>query len=124
MKKSIITLKEKRFLIIWLGICGFACFMNAAKVGGKIDFGNGRYQYLFFYNPRLTGDTYNEDFYPFTEFIVDNSARYPSENFSQYFIDDGTYIRFNGIFNSFDLPEFIFYSILGLCIVFTPKVWK
>jgi hypothetical protein len=124
MEKIIPTLREKRFLIIWLGICLFALFLNLADIQGKIESKDGKYQYLFFFSSEMYGHLYDNDFYPFTDFVVERSVLYPSEKLRDYYIGKGTYLRFNGIFNSFNLPEFIFYSLLGLGIVFIPKIWK
>lgn len=124
MKKIIISLKEKRFLIVWLGLCSFALFLNVFNISGKIESDDGKYQFLFFYSSEENGHPYDEDFYPFTKFITNKSVLYPSESFSKYYITKGNYTRFNGIFNSFNLAEFVFYSLLGLGIVILPKVWK
>jgi hypothetical protein len=105
-----------------LGICAFALFLNVANIGGKIEFAEGEDQFMFFYNSGAYGHTYDDDFYPFTKFICENSERYPGKNIAIYF--PGTYKRFNGIFNSFNLPEFIFYCVLALSIIFIPKLWK
>lgn len=122
MKNWSISLNQKRFLIVWLGVCLFALFLNVANVGGKIELTNGEPQYIFFDNSDPYGHGYEDDFYPFTEFISDNLLQYPDITFDMY--KRGTYTRFNGIFNSYNLPEFIFYSILGLSIIFLPKLWK
>lgn len=123
MKKLLPSINEKRFLIVWLGICSLALFLNVADIQGKIEVKGGKYQYLFFFSSEMYGHSYDEDFYPFTDFIVESSTLYPSEKIRDYYIGSGTYTRFNGIFNSFNLPEFIFYSILGIGIVFLPKLW-
>ena len=67
MKKLIPTLREKCFLIIWLGICSFALFLNLADIQGKINYKGGKYQYLFFFSSEMYGHSYDEDFYPLTD---------------------------------------------------------
>jgi len=118
MNKWIISLKEKRFLIIWLGVCVLAFFLNLADIRGHIKFDEFKYHSLFSssYDRNDSSHKYDDDFYPFTKFIEENHYQTDS-NFVSY-------KSFNGIFNSFNLPEFIFYSILGLSIIFIPKLWK
>ena len=107
MKKLTITQKEKRFLIIWIGICLFAFFVNLVPIEGKID----DFTYIF-----TVGES--GGFYPFTsDFMGRHFIGYDQYDFMQF------KPRFNGIFNSFNLPEFIFYILLGFGIVYIPKIW-
>ncbi|OJV55525.1 MAG: hypothetical protein BGO31_19380 [Bacteroidetes bacterium 43-16] len=103
MKKISITQGERRFLIAWFITWGFALFVNLVNVRGEISNNSNK---IFLFTEGNEPQTFNHqsDFYPFTTFLEDNG-------------------QFNGIFNSFDLPEFFAFSFIGLAIVFARKVW-
>lgn len=109
MKNIRITQKERRFLIIWIGVCAFAWFVNYAQIRGYV----GNQVYLF------TIGWDSTDFWPFTNFThnleLDNNIG-PGFRLN----DTGA---FYGIFKSFNSPEFIVYSLLGVAIIFVPKIW-
>ncbi|WP_118972468.1 hypothetical protein [Taibaiella koreensis] len=110
-RSKALKVSEKRFLIVWIGVCSFAFFVNLADLKGHYTRGGNIW----------TSGQNQGDFWPFTNFTtyvegvtfvgIDPSYSYASHT------------GFNGIFNSFDLPEFVFYSFLGLAIVFIPKIW-
>jgi hypothetical protein len=97
---------EKRFLIIWILLHSFALFVNLAEVSGKID----RDNFLF----TNTDPLYSKNgFWPFVNFEGTN-----------YYPADGNVLYFNGLFYSYGLSAFIFYILLGIGIVYIPKLWK
>ncbi len=122
------TLAQKRFLIIWICIHSFALFVNLANINGETVEGdyNGGYTHLF------TTRGYEDDFYPFTTFIY--KQKYFVENSNDprnYYGASMTFGEwkekepsFNGFFTGYNLPEYIFYILLGLGIIFLPKIWK
>lgn len=100
MKQLMITKGERRFLILWLATWSFAFFVNLTDINGKI-FRNTTPQYIFTEN----SEHRTQDFYPFTTFIEAHCT------------------CFNGIFNSFNLVEWVVYCLIGIGIVFIPKIW-
>jgi len=120
-----LTLNQKRFLIVWILLNSFALFVNLADIRGAIDNsdtsynsygylihnGTDRIIYLF---TNSSGQN-KSDFWPFTSYY---SINYPSNSGFpiQHF--------YGGLFNSYDIPEYIFYMVLGFAIVFVPKLWN
>jgi hypothetical protein len=106
MIKFKLSTKEKRFLIVWLGVCFFAFFVNFAGVYTEYDI-----------NRKLFTSGWDESqFWPFVTF---NTNVEVNEKYGLF----TPMIGFNGIFKSFNLPEFITYSLLGVGIVIVPKIW-
>lgn len=63
------------------------------------------------------GNTFNSsDFWPFTAYLITKE-----DGVSGYYTKTTC---FGGIFNSYGFPEYIAYMLLGLAIVFIPKLWK
>lgn len=112
---SKISLREKRFLIIWVLFHAFALFLSIAEIKGNYE--NGYY---------FSNSSSTKDFWPFAGF---NNEGY-SPNFKGYDASGSSitryepYSTFKGIFNGYDLTEFIAYMVLGLGIVFIPKIWS
>ena len=110
--------KQKRFLIIWIIFHSFALFVNLAKIQGTIKEESSlftpeaKYEYLF------TSLTDWDKFWPITTYY-EKVHKYPTPTTSAYDV-----IYFNGIFNSYDYREYIFYILIGIGIVFVPKIWK
>jgi hypothetical protein len=117
--------KERRFLIIWIGVCLFAFFVNAASINGDVaDPGSKTVVNLW------TTDMDQKDFWPFTSYTKYYSVGYPKQgvvdrgyglNLSQLDVYEGTH--FYGIFKSFNFPELIVYSLIGFAIIYIPKIW-
>jgi hypothetical protein len=101
-----LSVREKRFLIVWLGICFFAFFVNFAGVYVEFDTN----QKIF------TSGWDDNQFWPFVTFNhnMEVAARYGVPELGK---------GFGGIFKSFNLPEFITYSLVGVGIVLVPKIW-
>ncbi|QNR85077.1 hypothetical protein H9N25_00780 [Pedobacter riviphilus] len=125
MKYSV-TLNQKRFLIVWICIHSFALFVNVASIYGTINEGTQ----TLGYSNLFTINSYEDDFWPFTKFTETESYIDYSPNI---FDEIGKPKRgiwrdktpsFNGIFTGYNLPEYIFYIILGLGIIFIPKIWN
>jgi hypothetical protein len=117
-----ITLNQKRFLIIWIGIHSLALFVNVFNIEGRTDTSNWTistkvYNYVFTKN-----SNYDNDFWPFTEFT--KQERYYIEPINSY--EQGTWsygTAFNGIFYNYDYSEFVFYMLSGLAFIYLPKLW-
>ncbi len=122
-----ITLKQKRFLIIWILIHSFALFVNLENIRGKIPseatisydnyhtkFYNDSYVYLFTTGTYAFGD----DFWPFTTFYSAVSER---PHYSDGVVNT---VYFNGIFNAYKWPAYFFYLFLGFAVIYLPKIWE
>ncbi|CAG5074469.1 hypothetical protein DYBT9623_05156 [Dyadobacter sp. CECT 9623] len=124
--------KNKQFLIVWFTICLFALLCNVAPIEGEVqseDFNNGK--------PRIHLLTnQGSGFWPFSTEFRDSRwwdnrdyVEYPWRKNGPLADADGN-IRndipseFNGIFNGFDYLEFLVYGIIGLAIVYFPKIWN
>lgn len=124
-----ITLNQKRFLIIWICVHSFALFVNLVGLEGGSEYRGSEQNGLF--HTFTTKDYQKEDFWPFTTFL--ETHEYYTTNYDDPRNTIGITFRtrneakqpdFNGIFNSYNLPEYIFYVLLGLGIVFIPKAWN
>jgi hypothetical protein len=127
-----VTRGNRRFLIVWFAMCSFALLCNVAPIRGEIQAEN-----LNTGTPRICLFTNRGDgFWPFsTEFFDDrwwtnrDYVEFPYRK-NGAIVDADGYIRndipseFNGLFNGFEYLEFLVYGILGICIVFVPKIWN
>jgi hypothetical protein len=116
MKPLNLTLNQKRFLIIWILFHSFALFVNVAHIYGTLHDGYGKDNdnttvYLFC----NTLPDRESDFWPFTSYTEESYQSNLGNYYERYY---------GGIFNSYGFPEYIFYMLLGLGIVFIPKLWK
>jgi hypothetical protein len=112
-----ITLKEKRFLIIWCCVHLFALLVNFANIKGtiKAPVNNAFYgQYDLNATYLFTDGNNGKGFWPF--------VTYSGDGFNPYVNNGKPFHIFYGIFNNYDFSEFIIYLCLG--IVFIPKLWK
>ena len=123
-----LTLKNRRFLVVWICINAFALFVNVAHIQGeiksysgttcKIDLltdGHGVSEDYSLFHP--------ETFYPFTTEYTATcyaSSSYFENHVYNYDVPNNS---FKGIFNGYSYWEFIVYTLLGFAIVFIPKVW-
>ncbi|WP_276345636.1 hypothetical protein [Daejeonella sp. JGW-45] len=114
-----ITIAQRRFLILWVLFHSFALFVNVFKISGTIvneSYDAGTYWKSKYVQLFTTGP--DEDFWPITEY---SSYR----KYIPYYRDTPEEVyNFNGIFNSYDFTEYIFYFLIGLGIVFIPKLWQ
>lgn len=129
-----VTLKERRFLIVWTCINIFALIVNITPIRGKIR--NAEESNTLIHD-RVVLDSYKPGFYiwtsgedkiffwPFTKFFDKEISRVPSGNENYGFLTSKSRLKnFQGIFNGYDFSEFIIYSILGFAIIFVPKLWS
>lgn len=119
MKKSIISLGQRRFLIIWCCFHLLALAINLADIEGRTIADspeNGYYShqndqrnitYLF-----TNGYDRTDGFWPFVKYTR-----------AQYNPMSGRVDVFYGIFTGYDISEFLVYVGIGLAIVFLPKLW-
>ena len=132
-----LSTNSKRFLIVWVIFHSFALFVNIAHIEGyysmKInppnDYEGFTYTYILTHN-----DTLNKNsFWPLTKYEtgeswVDTIYNYQSVNNDlvktpiRFQICNNHY--FNGVFNSYGFTEYIFYTLVGIGIVYLPKIWK
>lgn len=132
------SLKSRRFLIVWCCVNSFALLVNLAHIKGQIinsENKNDRNVENVVVNLFTDGGGIDEDysffhpatFYPFTSEFYSNSERgVSSETGSWVSYSSITWyknIRFYGVFNGYSYLEFIVYIILGFAIVFIPKMW-
>ncbi len=111
-----ITKGERRFLILWLATWSFAFFVNLADIKGEL-LNNSTPQYLFTKNNK----EYQSDFFPFTTFVKNDELK-PEKAWSNPYLSE-RYTCFNGLFNSFNLVEWLVFCTIGTAIVFVPKIW-
>jgi len=121
MKKIQLTKKQRRTIIILMGINLFALFVNFFNLSPKIesntknDLGQltstNRY-YLLTDSNSYSNKT--KDFWPFTQFT--DSQPHHGRNYTLRY-------RFYGIFTNFDHSEFLVYCLLIFGVVFIPKIW-
>lgn len=132
MKKIKITQKDRRILIVLMGINLFALFVNYFELSPKFDIGdysNKSEIYLLTDSkaPKLLNQMswstrngnslmyktrHPNHFWPFTKFY--EKAHFPSSRIKS---------RFRGIFADFDHSEFIVYSLLIFGVVIIRKLW-
>lgn len=132
-----ISLKERRFLIVWTCVNLFALIVNIADIHGTISeprspvTKTGNQEWVFESIPGFylwTAGNHDDVFWPFqSKFIATRrNIGYP------VFIGDGNTLNvlpgkitdFLGIFNGYDYLEFGIYMILGFVIIFLPKIWN
>jgi len=126
-----ITINQKRFLIVWILIHSFALFVNLAHIKGEyynkvyqLGGENREIKYLF------TNSINQDQFWPFTDYTTntfkkDTVGITPTDNdFNIISLRTTSTEYFNGVFNSYNFPEFIFYILIGFAIVFVPKLWS
>ncbi len=99
-----LTLNQKRFLVYWMLFHSFALFVNVAGIYGTIHIDNHT-TISIFTDPPTTG---NQGFWPFVSYSMSNFVYYRSS--------------FHGIFYNYRFSEYIFYIVLGLVIIFVPKL--
>jgi hypothetical protein len=100
-----ISLKQRRFLILWCIFHLIALTVNFIPICGSIadtrdSYGNNHHSYIF------TNGYYRQDdgtFWPFVKF---------SDDFNYY-----------GIFYNYSIYAFIVYMTIGFAIVFLPMLW-
>lgn len=123
-----ITQSQKRFLIVWFCINLFALIVNIVPIEGKLTSNDSLNSVYWF-----TREGDSKKFWPFTNY-VDNWTRPKGNNYG-LFSDAGDFSvinksdlehvsRFNGFFHSYDISEFMVYTILGIAIIFVPKIWN
>lgn len=123
---SKITLNQKRFLIIWISIHSLALFVNLFQVNGALK--NTNYSPIF--NVFTTSENiYNkDDFWPFVNYYIYGKCLVVTEDIKNTPLlwKDWAHEtnNFFGVFNSYNFPEYIFYILLGLGIIFLPKFWN
>lgn len=117
------TLKNKRFLIVWFLTSGFALLCNVANLRGEIKENklNSRGKYDMYINILTGYENPENSFWPFTNTFIEK-YRYISVNDTT--VPDDLIKGFAGIFNGFDYLEFIVYGIVALAIIYIPKMWK
>lgn len=119
------TINQKRFLIIWICLHSFALFVNVFNIRGRLSTSNfisssTADNYLF---TSSSSSSYKNDFWPITNFTEEQ--RYYIEPAYLSF-QKGTWAyktAFKGIFQDYDYSEFIFYILLGLAVIYLPKIW-
>ena len=121
MKKSIISLGQRRFLIIWIAFHCTALFFNVAKIEGSLR--NRGYSPVFNLFTTID-DTHYDEFYPFVRFVYTGKYSSIKGEYAYIYVNksqDAT--NFFGVFTGYDVKAFFFYIVLGLAIIFLPKLW-
>lgn len=114
-----LSLNQKRFLIVWILFHSFALFVNLADIKGTTQNEGHLVENGYYKNTTinlLTSNTH-PSFWPFVNYYED-TFEYQSPNYRTENLD------FNGIFYSYSFSEYIFYILLGLAIIFVPKLWN
>ncbi len=123
-----LSLKDRRFLIVWISVNAFALFVNIAHIKGELQKKSGYWDYnnIPQWNLFTEGNGIDEDysifhpatFWPFTTDFTTYNIR--SSNGNLYDERKG----FAGIFNEYSYLEFIVYCLLGIAVVIVPKLWS
>jgi hypothetical protein len=116
-----LTLFQRRFLIIWVTVNSFALLSNLAMIRGIIETQDSTI--FLFTNYNLGTDS---DFWPFTSYYQESIGTPPETTSIPGDVIPGTppHYFYGGLFNSYGIPEYICYMVLGLAIIFIPKFWK
>jgi len=109
-----LTVNQKRFLIVWVLFHSLALFVNLAHIDGKIQDGNSSNDNTTIYLFNGIGGQ-DSDFWPFTSY---------HSSYNETNLDNRIDYYYGGLFNSYGFPEYIFYLLLGMSIVFIPKLWN
>ncbi len=120
---------KRNFLIIWLCFHFFALFLNVFKIEGVIrevencaNCQTRSYLYLLTNQHEREGDESFSNFWPIsgiTTTYVYNSGYFKQKNIFYSPEDYETkYVNFNGIFNDYDISEFIAYNLILLVILY------
>ena len=115
-----LTQKNRRFLIVWFSVITFALICDLVPITGALPD-------VYTINKSYGNELYNGTHYVLTSGHADGSF-WPFE--VDYFYDGHTHnhempIRFfRGVFYGFDFWEFLIYGIIGLAIVFLPRIWN
>ena len=113
------TLKQKRFLIVWCCFHLLALLVNIVPINGDLshqvkhnEFSpeNNEYNILYVFT---NGYDKTDGFWPFVKY-----------SYSKYYYNTGTVDVFNGIFAGYDIGEAVTYILIGIAIVFLPKLWR
>ncbi len=99
-----ISLKQRRFLIVWCIFHLFALTVNLIPICGSIS--DVESNYGSYHRHIFTNGYYRED----------DGAFWPFVKFSEYY-------SYNGIFHNYSIYAFIVYIAIGFAIVFLPKLW-
>lgn len=90
--------------------------MPSTGMESKVRFGTDSLANKIYIIRLFTISTNKSDFWPFTTYYKEDEPT--SLDFHT------TYCYFNGIFNSYDFSEYVFYIISGLAFVYVPKLWR
>ena len=129
-----ISLKERRFLIIWFCINAFALFVNIANLEGRIDKGSMDLFYTTKYEQHMRSnviciltDRYSSKrnvgltFYPFNNNFSKISYSYKDDENKEVYVTESGFL---GIFNGYGYFDFCVYILIGFVLVFLPKIWR
>src|SRR4051812_42783264 len=127
-----ITLRERRFLIIWIILHCTALFVNVTKTEGNLR--NKIASPIV--NIFTTNYCTSEGFWPFVAFMEYGACINvpPVEPNSEGIYDPSSLVwadhlavkswNFFGIFYSYNTKTFLVYIILGIGAIFLPKLWR
>jgi hypothetical protein len=113
-----ISLGQKRFLIIWCLFHLFALATSVIPIKGEIlieEDGMKYTNYIFTDKWDVEGK-----FWPFVE-MYDPNGYNTYNRFIEQRVQKG---EFKGIFRNYNIGAFFVYIVLGLLIVFLPKLWS
>jgi hypothetical protein len=132
MNRFKLTIRQRRFLIIWVAFHTFAYLVNVFDINGKITidaetrYNSKSLERHTYYDINLLRSMNNSgDFWPITKFY-EKAYSEPSFTTREFIpVDDlDVYNHFYGIFASYDVSEYICYMLLGFAIIFIPKLWS
>ena len=133
-----LSLKTRRFIIVWIIIQVFALVVNYAGLDWKFEFESrspgthGRETdwtvFLIYPLTRCEGNQKNAEsqysfdnnrsqFWPFVTFYKESEMDYAAYTYS---INK----KFNGLFYKYDFVEFLIYCLLPFAIIIIRRLWK
>lgn len=124
-----ISLKQRRFLIVWIALNSIALFVNVAHLEGRIKngmvhFTNGQkdydYKTICLFQDNNKDIVKTATFYPFTTNFTRIIFREDWIDGKQYWMGEEGFL---GIFNGYSYFEFFIYLLLGIAVIFLPKLW-
>jgi len=117
MKKFSLTKNQRRFLMLWIAFHLIALTVNIVPIKGEHVSSNHRLYYI------LTEADNPDEFWPFVRYVVPGAIYTKYGGMTTQTYATGQTDNFNGIFNDYDISEFLVYVLGAIAIIYIPKLW-